>query len=102
GYYRIDRILKGVNWEAKLRSPLAEPGVDVKEGEYIIAVDGKPVNEMTSLYAATLNKAGKQVTLRISAEAKATGARDVVVVPIADEAALYYHNWVQDNAKKVH
>ena len=102
GYYKIEKILKGASWEPKLRSPLAEPGVDVKEGEYIIAVDGKPVNEMTSLYAATVNKAGKQVTLRINGEAKATGARDIVVTPIADEAALYYYNWVQENAKKVH
>ncbi len=101
GYYKIDKILKGANWEGKLRSPLTEPGVDVKEGDYILAIDGKPVNEMTSLYEATANKAGKQITLKVNGEAKATGARDVVVVPIADEAALYYHNWVQDNAKKV-
>src|SRR5207249_320543 len=93
GYYRIDKILKGVNWEPKLRSPLAEPGVDVKEGDFILAVDGKPANELRSLYEATLNKAGKQVTLRIGAEPKTTGARDIVVVPISDESALYYHNW---------
>jgi tricorn protease len=101
GYYKIERILKGVNWDAKLRSPLAEPGVDVKEGDFIIAVDGRPANEMASLYEATVNKAGKQVTLRVNGEAKATGARDVVVMPISDEAALYYRNWVQDNARKV-
>src|SRR5262249_45399992 len=101
GYYKIEKILKGANWEPKLRSPLAEPGVDVKEGEYIVAVDGKPVNELGSLYEATFNKAGKQVTLRVNGEAKATGARDVVVVPTSDEAALYYHDWVLGNAKKV-
>ncbi len=102
GYYKIEKILKGSNWDAKLRSPLTEPGVAVKEGDFIIAVDGKPVNEMASLYEATIGKAGKQITLRVNGEAKATGARDVVVVPISDEAALYYHNWVQENAKKVH
>jgi tricorn protease len=101
GYYKINKILKGDTWEMKLRSPLAEPGVDVKEGDYIIAVDGKPANEMVSLYEATVNKAGKQVTLRVNGEPKATGARDAVVVPISDESALYYHNWVQTNVKKV-
>ena len=49
-YYKIDKILKGSTWDAKYRSPLTEIGVNVSEGEYIIAVNGKPTNEMVNIY----------------------------------------------------
>ena len=51
------------NWDPQLRSPLTEIGVNVKEGDYILAVDGKPTNEMKNIYAALVDTAGKQVTL---------------------------------------
>ena len=73
GYYKIDKILKGANWDPKLRSPLTEIGVDAKEGDYIIAVNGKPTNEMANIYEALVNTAGKQVTLKLNAEPKDEG-----------------------------
>jgi tricorn protease len=101
GYYRITKILRGAPWDPKLRSPLNSVGVDVKEGEYLIAIDGQPVNKLTSPYEALVNKAGKQVTLRINGEPTDKGARDVVVTPISSEADLYYREWVENNRKKV-
>jgi tricorn protease len=101
GYYKIDRILRGENWNQGQRSPLTDVGVDVKEGEYIVAVNGKPTNEMTDIYMALLDKAGKQVELTISAKASAEGGKDVLVVPVADESNLFYFNWVQNNIRKV-
>ncbi len=95
--YRIDRILRGQNWGTDARSPLTEIGVEVKEGDYIVAVNGQPARELTSLHAALVGTVGKQVTLRVNAKPTEEGARDVVVVPIADEQALYYYNWVQKN-----
>ena len=53
GYFRITKILKGQNWDKTLRSPLTEIGVDVKEGDYILAVDGKPTNRMKDIYQRT-------------------------------------------------
>jgi tricorn protease len=100
-FYKIKRILRGANWDKKLRSPLTEIGVNVKEGEYIVAVNGKPTSEMVNVYEALVNTVGKQVRLKVSAEPKLQGAREVVVVPIADEQPLYYFNWVQGNIKKV-
>lgn len=100
-YYKIVKILKGQNWDANLRSPLTEIGVDVKEGEYIIAINGKPTNAMTDLYEALVGTAGKQVTLKVNSSAKESGSRDVVVVPISSEASLYYYNWVQKNIETV-
>jgi tricorn protease len=101
GYYQITRILKGENWDRSLRSPLTDIGVDVKEGNYILAVNGQPANEMANLYESLVNTAGKQVTLRVNGTPQQKGGRDVVVVPTADEAPLYYHAWVEDNVRKV-
>jgi len=101
GYYRIDRILDGENWNSSRRSPLTELGVNVEEGEYIIAINGHPTNEMTNIFEALIGKAGQQVELRINDSPEDQGARDVIVVPVGDEADLYYYNWVQENIRKV-
>ncbi len=96
-YYRITRILKGQNWDANLRSPLTEIGVDVKVGEYIIAVNGRPTSEMNDLYESLVGTVGKQVKLKVNSSAKESGSREVTIVPIGSEASLYYYNWVQRN-----
>lgn len=95
--YRIDKIIPGENWQTRTRSPLTELGVNVKAGDYILAIDGKPVRDMANIYTALIGKAGKQVVLRVGEETADEGARDVTVVPIADESALYYDAWVQGN-----
>lgn len=100
-YYRIREILRGQNWDKSLRSPLTEIGVNVKEGDYILAVDGRPTNEMQDIYASLVNRVGKQVTLKVNGSPKTDGARDAVVVPTADERDLYYLNWVRTNIEKV-
>jgi tricorn protease len=101
GFYRIAQILPGQNWDRKLRSPLTEIGVGVKPGDYIVAVDARPTDRMTDLYAALVGRADKQVTLRVNTEPKAEGARDAVVVPTADEQPLYYLKWVLGNIDQV-
>ena len=99
--YRIDRILKGENWQEGTHSPLTEIGVNVREGDYILAVNGKPVREMANIYAALIGTVGKQVTLRVNSTSADPGARDVTVIPIADEGPLYYYNWVSHNVDVV-
>jgi tricorn protease len=99
--YRIDRILKGENWDKSERSPLTEIGVNVSEGDFILAVDGKPVRDMANIYAALVGKVGKQVVLRVNSKPADDGARNVTVLPIADEAPLYYAAWVKHNADYV-
>jgi tricorn protease len=101
GYYQIDKILKGENWTKGARSPLTELGVDVKEGDFIIAVNGKSTKEMNDIYESLLNTAGQQVELTVNGTASDAGSRKVLVVPTADESGLYYYNWVQGNIKKV-
>lgn len=101
GYFQIKKVLRGQNWDKSLRSPLTEIGVEAREGEFIIAVDGRPTTQMANIYEALVNKAGVQVKLRLNGEPSDKGAREVTVVPIADEANLYYFNWVEENIRKV-
>ena len=101
GYFRVETILQGQNWDKRLRSPLTEIGVDVKPGDFIIAIDGQPVDKMPNLYAALVNTAGKQVRLKVNHEPKAEGARETVVIPTEDEQPLYYLNWVRNNLERV-
>jgi len=101
GYYKIDKILDGENWVSGTRSPLTEVGVDVNEGEYIIAVNGASTADMPDIYASLLGKGGKQVELTVNSEAKENGARKVIVKPITNESGLYYYTWVHENIRKV-
>ena len=101
GFYRIARILKGQNWDPSRRSPLTEVGVDVKEGEYLIAINGTPLNTLPNMFEALYNTAGKQVTLKVNAAPEEKGSREVVVVPVETENELYYYNWVSANIEKV-
>ncbi len=99
--YRIDRILPGENWQKSTRSPLTEIGVDVTEGDYILAVNGQPTRDLPNLYAALTGTVGRQVVLRINKTPSEQGAREVTVVPIGDEAPLYYESWVEKNIAHV-
>ncbi len=101
GYYRIDHIIKGENWNKSVRSPLTEIGIDVNEDDYIIAVNGKSTNEMVDIYQSLVGMAGKQVELTISSSASDKDTHNEIVLPINDESKLYYHQWVHDNIKKV-
>ena len=101
GYYRISRILQGQNCRAKLRSPLTEIGVNAKVGEYLISIDGIETKNLHNLYAALVNKAEKQVKLKLNSKPTLQGSRQVTVVPIKTENELYYYNWVENNLRKV-
>jgi tricorn protease len=101
GYFRIRKILKGQNWNKAVQSPLTDIGVDASEGDYILAVNGKPTNTMQDIYESLVNTAGKQVRLKLNSKAEEAGSRETVVVPIGDERRLYYYDWVQSNIAKV-
>ncbi len=101
GFFRIAKILKGQNWDPARRSPLTEVGVNVKEGEYVIAVNGRLLNTVADIYETLDNTAGRQVTLRVNGTLEEKGSREVVVVPVETENQLYYYNWVEGNIAKV-
>jgi tricorn protease len=99
--YKIERILPGENWNKRARSPLTDIGVNVKAGDYILAVNGTPVSTLANIYDALIGMADKQVVLRVNAKPSDDGARDITVVPVADESPLYYRAWVQKNVEEV-
>ena len=101
GFFRIEKILPGGVYSQTLRSPLAEPGVGVKEGDYIVAIDGVPTSSVKNIYQLLVGKANVLTELSVNSTASAAGARKVVVSPIANEYPLYHYNWVQENIRKV-
>jgi tricorn protease len=101
GRYRFSKVYGGLNWTPELRAPLTEPGVNVKEGEYLLAVRGLDVRPPANLYSFFENTSGKITEITVGANADGTGSRTVQVVPIADEGALRARAWVEGNLRKV-
>ena len=101
GYFKIDKIFPGENWRQSFRSPLTEPGVDVQEGDWILAVDGRPTTDVDNFYELLEAAAGRTVVLRVNDKPKDAGARDVSVRPIARETNLRYLDWVKSRLERV-
>lgn len=110
GRWKVARILPGQNWNEARRSPLTEPGVDVKEGDYLLAIDGRDLaakDEPYRLLAGNFPAASpsgptpRTVTLLVNAQPAAQGAREVVVRPVGSEEQLRYLDWVETNRRKV-
>lgn len=101
GRYKITKILPGENWNESRRSPLTEPGVDVKEGDYIIRINGKEVTTADNPYMFLENTLGKRVELTVSNQPGGAGARSSVIRPIGSELELMYLNWVNERRAMV-
>ncbi len=101
GYFKVKKIIEGANWDNSTRSPLTMPGVEVKEGDYILAINGKSLKETNNLFTELIDMAGKTVELEVNSKPDLKGSRKVLVTPLADESQLYYYNWVQNNIRKV-
>ena len=96
GYFRIDHIYAGAPYREELRSPLTEPGMNVRVGEYITALDGVSLKDVDNIYRLLVGKAGRSVELTVSSSAS-EGGRKIVVRPVADEYPLEHYEWVQRN-----
>jgi tricorn protease len=101
GRFRIAHIYAGENWNPKLSAPLTQPGVDVAEGEFILAVNGREITADSEIYRAFQGLAGKQTVLTIAAKADGKTSRQVTVIPIEHEGALRLHDWMEANRRKV-
>ena len=101
GRYRFKKVLGGLNWTPGLRAPLTEPGVDVKAGEYLLAVKGRDVRPPANLYSFFENTTEKIVEISVGPNPDGSNSRLVQVVPIANEGALRNRDWVEGNMKTV-
>ncbi len=99
--YRIKKIIEAASWDAEARSPLKQPGVDVKEGEYLLAVNGLPLDPDQEPYAAFQGLADKPVFLTVNSQPKLDGAREVLVQTLASEARLRHLAWIEKNRQRV-
>jgi len=101
GAYRIKRIVRGGPWDTGVRSPLDEPGVNVKEGEYVLAVDGRPVDTKRDPWASFEDLGKKTVVLTVNGSPSASGARQVVVTCLDDETELRFRAWIEERRQLV-
>jgi len=94
GYFRIAKIFAGENWNRDLRSPLTETGVNVKKGDYLIAVDGVDARTVKNPYALLQGRGDQVVSLRVNNRPGADGSREVRVKTLTSEQGLRYADWV--------
>jgi tricorn protease len=101
GRYRIVKIFRGQNEEPRYRSPLTEIGVDAREGDYILAIDGEELEAKSNPYEKLRDKADRPVRLTLNDRPQTEGAREVTFQPIDDEDSLRYLDWVERNRARV-
>jgi tricorn protease len=101
GRYRFARIFDGENWNPDLKAPLTQPGVNVQEGDYLLAVNGREVRAADNVHSFFEATSGRHVVLKVGPNADGTGARDVTVIPVPSEARLRNLAWIEDNRRKV-
>lgn len=101
GRYRFSKIYQGENWNPQLRAPLTQPGVNVQEGEYLLAVNGRELRGTDEIFELFEGTAEKSTVLKVGPSPDGKGAHNVTVVPIETEAALRNRAWIEGNLHKV-
>lgn len=101
GRYQISKIYNGERWNPNLSAPLAKPGINVNEGDYILAINGKFISGSDNIYQHLEQTAGREITITVNASTSLQGSRDVLIKPTRSERGLRTINWVEDNRRKV-
>ncbi|MDX2182923.1 MAG: PDZ domain-containing protein [Gemmatimonadaceae bacterium] len=101
GRYRFATVYDGENWNPDVRSPLAVPGVEVKAGEYLLAVNDVPLTASDNVFRLLDGTANRQTVLTVNTRPSLDGARRVTVVPVANEGGLRNRAWVERNRRIV-
>ena len=101
GRYRVAKVYDGENWNPGLQAPLTQPGVNVKAGDYILAVNGRELHASDNLYSFFEETAGKQVALKVGANPDGKDSREVTVVPVESEENLRHLAWIEGNRRQV-
>ncbi|MDE3198188.1 MAG: PDZ domain-containing protein, partial [Acidobacteriota bacterium] len=101
GRYRFAKVYSGESWNPQLRAPLTQPGVNVKAGEYLLAIRGVNIAPPLDIDEALEETSGKEIVLRVGPDPSGAGSREVTVVPVADESALRNRAWIEQNRELV-
>jgi tricorn protease len=99
--YKITRIYDNESWNPDLRAPLASPGIDVSVGEYIVSVNGIELKAPDNIYRLLDGSANRQTVLMVNSRPALEGARQITVVPAANEQGLRTRAWVEANRRLV-
>ena len=101
GAFQIKKIIKGASWDDNVRSPLEEPGLKIKQGDYILAVNDIPLNTKKEPYSAFQGLAGKTVKLTVNSKPNFDGAKSIYVKTLSSESRLRNLAWIESNRKYV-
>ncbi len=101
GRYRFSHIYQGENWNPQLRAPLTQPGVNVQEGDYLLAVNGRELHGTDEIFELFQGTANKTTVLRVSSSPDGKNARNVSVMPVENEIPLRNRAWIDGNRRKV-
>jgi tricorn protease len=99
--YRFSKIFREKDWSREAWPPLAKPGVNITEGDYLLKVNNNEVKADREVYSYFVGLAGKQVTLTVNSKPTLTGAREVTVVPSDSETRFRYMDWLESNRMTV-
>lgn len=100
-FVRFAKIYRGLSFEENRRGPLGEPGLNVNDGDYLLAIDNNSVSSSADPYSLLQGKAGRTVILTVNSKPTMEGSREIRVKPIANESELRYADWIESNRKKV-
>ncbi|MCB0543433.1 MAG: PDZ domain-containing protein, partial [Saprospiraceae bacterium] len=101
GRYRFAKIFDGENWNPDLKAPLTQPGINVRQGDYLLAVNDVPLDASMNVFSLFDQTAGKQTRLLVNNRPDKEGAREVTVIPVANESGLRQLDWVESNRRMV-
>ncbi len=101
GRYRIKKIYSGESWNPQVRAPLAEPGLNLNSGDYILSIQGQDLKGTDDISRLLEGDADKTVVIKVASDASGANAREITVVPVASEQQLRHEAWTEDNRRKV-
>jgi len=101
GFYKISKIYTGESWNPGLEAPLAQPGMEVQEGDYLLAVNGKELKAPANPYSFFEQTAGRTIRIQVNSSPSFEDAREITVKPVANEGQLRGVSWVENNRRKV-
>ncbi|MBD3375233.1 peptidase S41 [candidate division KSB1 bacterium] len=99
--YRLQKIYGVSDWTQDIHPPLAQPGIQVKEGDYLIAVNDTEVTTQKNLYSYFQNLGDQQLKITVNSVPESTGAKHFWIKPVTSDYVLRYLDWVESNRRYV-